>query len=338
MRVGTGGVWLGISRTIILIVELSAQRRKVYELDAHEEVFNAAVCNVKDAVVETVATVTSVLGMLSYELQPAIGTGTRSAKTDPRFHARSVMVLAAATNFVSSLFMAPLYSVLAMQKTVTCIANDVVLIVSNIADPDSEPGFVLGSHAQSAATDKTVGMCLSLQMGEALREVSTSGGGLGEEVGLIISYVPPPSPGAPRLGARERARDADTVCPCRQINDLKTRLPFEPLQHSLDAAFAYAIGIVTSMMDVLQSYDLDNCKLPTVGGGDLFKCVCGDTPLAIPTDKRFVYVSDTISQRCFSSPCVHMWSACLLAVVTPAISSFVRDRLANRKRSTIESM
>lgn len=72
------------------------------------------------------------------------------------------------------------------------------------------------------------------------------------------------------------------------------RLPFEPLQHNLDAAFAYAIAIVTGMMDVLQSYDFDNCKLPTVGGGDLFKCVCGDKPLAIPQDKRFVHVSNTL--------------------------------------------
>ena len=56
--------------------------------------------------------------------------------------------------------------------------------------------------------------------------------------------------------------------------------------------FAYMIGIVTGMMDVLQSYDFDNCKLPTVGGGDLFQCVCGDKALAIPSDKRYVYVFD----------------------------------------------
>ena len=72
----------------------------------------------------------------------------------------------------------------------------------------------------------------------------------------------------------------------RQISDLVSRLPFEPLQHNLDAAFAYAISIVTGMMDVLQSYDMDNCKLPTVGGGHLFQCVCGDQALAIPADKR----------------------------------------------------
>ena len=187
MRVGTGGVWLGLTRQVILIVELSAQRRKQYELDAHEEIFNAAVCNVKDALVESVATVTSVLGMLSYELQPATGVGARSAKTDPRFHARAVLVLAAATNFVSSLLMGPLYGVLALQKTVTCLANDVVLIVSNMADPDSEPTFVLGSNAQRVATDKTVGMCLSLHMAETLRDVSTNGGDLSDETGLVIS-------------------------------------------------------------------------------------------------------------------------------------------------------
>ena len=65
--------------------------------------------------------------------------------------------------------------------------------------------------------------------------------------------------------------------------------------------FAYMIGIVTGMMDVLQSSDFDNCKLPTVGGGDIFQCVCGDKALAIPHDKRYVCVFDMLPETVVSA-------------------------------------
>lgn len=39
-------------------------------------------------------------------------------------------------------------------------------------------------------------------------------------------------------------------------------------------------------MDVLQSWDMDNCKLPPVGGGSVHTCVCGDKAASIPDEQR----------------------------------------------------
>ena len=254
VRVGTGGLWLALSRQVILIVELSKRRRKQYEVDFHQEIFNAAVCNTKDALVEVVATVASLFGMITYEMHPGPGSGTRSSKLDTRFHAKSILVLAAATNFITSVAMAPLYMLLAAEKTTSCILNDVVLIVSSMADPGKPAAFLIGSKAQLDATDSTVGICLSEQMAETMREISTKGDQIGGELGLVIG----------------------------QIFDLIQTMPFEPLQHALDAFFAYLIGVVTGMMDLLQSSDTKHCKLPVVGGGSLNQCVCGDDAVSIP--------------------------------------------------------
>ena len=185
----------------------------------------------------------------------------RSFEVDTRSVAEATLVLAATTNFIVALFMAPLYGLLAAEKTVSCLANDVVLIVSNMADPGGDAAFVLGTKAQQNATNNAVGMCLSQQMGETLREVNTRAGDAGSEVGLIIG----------------------------QISDLVQRVPFEPLQHGLDAAFAWAIGVVTGMMDMLQSSDLEHCKLPVVGGGALFECVCRDAAAVILSPIRYVH-------------------------------------------------
>ena len=201
LRVGSGGMWMALSRQIILIVELSHDRRKQYTVDAHEEIFNAAVCNTKDALVETIATITSTFGMVGYERVSTPGKGTRSANMDTRWHARSVLVLAASTNFITSIFMLPLYGVLAAEKTMTCLVNDVVLIVSNMAGAAGNAAFTLGSNAHRKATDNTVGLCLSQQMVETMREINTRSDKLNGEVGLVIG----------------------------QINDLVQRLPFEPV-------------------------------------------------------------------------------------------------------------
>ena len=94
VRLCAGGVWLGMSRTIILVVELSLERRKKFEIDTHEEIFNAGVCNLKDAFVETTTTVAAIFGLISYETQPVPGaSGERGAKTDSRYHARAVIVM-----------------------------------------------------------------------------------------------------------------------------------------------------------------------------------------------------------------------------------------------------
>ena len=262
VRVGIGGMWMALSRQIIMIVELSENRRLQYEISWPEEAFNAGVCNTKDALVETTATLTSILGAISHSFEQKAGqdVGARSSKIDTRYHARFVMVLAATTTFLSSVFMGPLYALIAAQKTITCLTNDAILVLDNMisGDTDGEPLIMLGSKKGIAASDSSVGMCLSQLMGATLRDISTRANKIDNEIQLMLE----------------------------QINDLMNRMPFEPLQHMLDAAFAYLIGLISGIMDVVQTYDMYHCKLPVVGQSLVWTCVCGDTPVRIPGDRR----------------------------------------------------
>jgi len=258
-RVSFGGMWLSLSRSIIVIVELSKGRRKQYELDWPQEAFNAALCNTKDGLVETIATVTSIAGFASWVVDSETGpdTGARSSKIDTRFHAHSVLVLASLTNFLAALFMGPLYLLLAAEKTITCTGNDIILALDN-ADQDGEALFVIGSKAGNAATSAAVAMCMSEQMGQSMRDISTQAKGATNEAVTAIE----------------------------QLQDAITMIPFEPFQHGLDAFFAYWIGVVTGLLDVLQTSDIRHCKLPVVGGSHMWQCVCGDRPAQIPDSNR----------------------------------------------------
>ena len=55
----------------------------------------------------------------------------------------------------------------------------------------------------------------------------------------------------------------------------------------MDAMFAWALGFLSGMSDMIQALDMEHCKLPTIGGGRLFTCPCDDKPLAIPNLRRY---------------------------------------------------
>jgi len=135
--------------------------------------------------------------------------------------------------------MAPLYMLISAQKMVTCLTNNAVLVLDNLisGNPDAPLSISLGTRLGRAASDSTVWQCLSQLMGASLHDIRTNAAKIDNEVQLVLE----------------------------QVNNLLLRLPFEPQQHSLDAVFAYAIGLVSDMMDIVQMYDTYPCKLPVVG-------------------------------------------------------------------------
>ena len=55
-------MWMALARQVILIVELSEQRRRQYEISWPEEAFVDAMCTYKDKIVEACGIVTSLFG------------------------------------------------------------------------------------------------------------------------------------------------------------------------------------------------------------------------------------------------------------------------------------
>ena len=259
VRVGIGAVWLSLSRSIIIIVELSKKRRRQYEIDWPQELLTAAMCNTKDGLVEAIATATSIMGFSTWvaDLKLNPETGSRSAKVDTRFHAHSILVLTALTNFITALLTWPLYAVLALEKTLSCAGNDMMLALDN-ADADGQPLFLFGSAIGNANTGRAVGVCLSQQMAATMRDISTQSGAVENQAVLAIE----------------------------QLQEAVMRVPFEPMQHGLDAFLAYCIGVVSGLIDVLQASDIKRCKLRVVGKAALWRCVCGDSAFSIPPAQR----------------------------------------------------
>lgn len=264
-NVGAQGLWLALSRTVILTVELSAARREVYEIAWPENAFMSAVCTAKDSFVESSAVLTSVVGASALTVQRGAGDlGIRTAMSDARWRAKFFMGLQAITRLLANIAMVPIYGAIAAQKTATCLTNDVIMLFQNAVDAEASLTVRIGSRAvqeraeQNSGSGTQVGVCLSALVGERLREAGMQDLREISEVAAFIS----------------------------EAGDLTRRIPLEPLSHGLDAALAYSIGVVNGVMDVAQTLDFERCKLPDVTRQRTDECVCGDTPVKISGPRR----------------------------------------------------
>jgi hypothetical protein len=265
VRVGLNGMWVALSRQIILIVELSESRRQEYEIDWPEEAFMSTMCASKDAIVESMATFTAVVGQSALTVDTALDTvQVRTAMSDSRWRARFFMGLEAMTRLLSSIAMLPMYAAIAAQRTVTCLQNDIVLIFQNAIGSDSIPKIRLGNKrvqermARDSDAGTEVGACLSSVIADRMREVAIQPDFSSSEISTFV----------------------------REIQDLKRRMPYESLSHYIDIFLSYAIGIVNGIMDVAQTLDFERCKLPDLSLQRIDQCVCGDNAMRIPDSQR----------------------------------------------------
>lgn len=146
------------------------------------------------------------------------------------------------------------YPFMAMQKVFACQLQGYQVVLSSVA------GFpiTLGNAKIQSITDESVGRCLS-----AYYEENAA------------------SP-AEQANSQSLAGTAQTVA--RQIVHAQS-MYLEVLKHTIDAFFAWMIGVISGVQDVVQTVDSGSCKMPDFYMQDVFKCACGDTPYKIPLDK-----------------------------------------------------
>ena len=124
----------------------------------------AGICNSKDLVVESVAVFTAIGGgILALDrdnMQHAGIISPNEVALDTRVHAKQIMFIASLTNFISAIFMAPLYAAVALQKTYACRADSFLMILNRgLGFADVE--IVQGTASQNEAENDLVGMCMS---------------------------------------------------------------------------------------------------------------------------------------------------------------------------------
>jgi len=267
-RVALHSLWRFTAQFVISIVEISKNRRNAAMWEFPDSELTEGTCMLKRTVVGTVSVFTASLGstvrfaaLVNHEFaQDAM----RSDVMDGRWYARYFMSTTAMTNFISSLFMGPIYTLMSMQKVLSCGVNDMVAVVTQIADGQAPDRFTI--TAQSAVTarrERVTTVCLSQGMAQRMREL-----------GLDTSV------------ATEYALANEYVSIVGQLEQIGTSFTLGLLSVPVDAFFASSIGVVSTFMDWLQTIDWKHCSLPSVSNSLVFLCVCGDEAHRVASARR----------------------------------------------------
>lgn len=260
-RISLGGLWQAIAQQVVMFVELSESRRKIYEVAWPEESFVALTCQAKDTSVQLSATFTSIVGAIGFakQKQTENDVSMRSAAVDSRVHARFIMTLTALTNVLSSIMLLPVYALISVRKVLSCSANDAVAIFSNVfGSGQNAVTLYLGSKRLTDAAVSTVGVCLGAHEKEMLRDLASTKKTLAAGMQDLISG----------------------------IAQLTVRTFLEYSRVFFDATVSWLIGVVSAMQDLVSTVDWQSCRLPDVTTQNVGQCACGDASFRIPLSRR----------------------------------------------------
>ena len=272
MRVLLESFWDFFSRTIILIVELSENRRRQYEYLAPADAMMSMVCNAKDGIVETNALFGSLYAQVK-DMNIDGATLERASLTSTLAYTERTMTSVAIVQFLSQLFMGVLYPPIVLWRGMQCQLNDVFLVVvglSKVAIPSVEADvtFRIGNSKLDKFEDNAVTMCLTDKFKQDLSDISDPNTEQSMMVGLNDIYT--------------------------GISDFAITYKYGIQIFALDALFSWLIGVMKGVMNLLQVMDLSSCKLPSFENNNVGSCVCGDNPGRIPQKQRESTATDAM--------------------------------------------
>lgn len=272
VRILLHGLWGAIADNIAMIVELTHERRQLYQIKWPEKLVRQEACTAKDTLVSAAATVTSVFGAFSHLMQDvSLHHGFVGSSVDARVHARYIMVLTAMTNMLSSIFMWPIYQGLVLQKWFSCTTNDLLMKIDTLIGPgNGQISLRFGDpRAAEAIAQAGVAVCMSEDVSQSLqdagvrvREAGSAGGG--------------GDPAALRVMRKLTDAISSTI-------DFGLSSYVQYAYHVMDIWLAWGASVLKGMMDVAQTADWENCKLPVVDTGlqSIGMCACGDHEYAV---------------------------------------------------------
>jgi hypothetical protein len=284
VRVLLQAVWNTVADKIGSTVELTHSRREIFEIRWPMKSMQQTTCTAKDSIVSMAATFTSMLGAVSHLMVDiSLSNGHSAANVDTRAHARYIMVLAATTNLLTAAMLWPVYQAIVLQKFVACTATDVSYTISRVVDAGSngmQPKMVITfrDNMDQAAESSGVATCLTEDVRQSL-----------EDAGARIKDMQ----GGDTPVQQKILNSADKIT--RIISDaisstidtlLAARVQF--MYHYADIVITWGIGVIKGIMDIVQTVDWENCKLPVVDTGmrSLGGCPCHDKPYSIPQKQK----------------------------------------------------
>ncbi|KAJ1465884.1 hypothetical protein T484DRAFT_1757100 [Baffinella frigidus] len=263
------GIWTVLTDLVSFVLRAACRNRYgpdwCVQLEFIDEIFFSVICEAKNGIIASMSILTSLInGIVNTADRAARSSmGTSVAFDQDAANAEAVrsMTAAATTNFLSQIALGVLYPPIVFKKSITC-HTDAFLTVFDAT------GFTmrLSSAKYAMATNAMFGKCLSEYHKESLQD---------------------PSSEVSQAGFSAVLQDA-----AMNVGTVVAQIPFENVLHVWDAFFAYSIGIVAGLQDIVGTADQAHCNLPDIEANDISTCACGDNPMMIPDNVAREGISD----------------------------------------------
>jgi hypothetical protein len=234
------GAWLVISETMVTLITVAEGFDPPRSINWPDQAFYGFICASKDVSATAISIAVSSVNGIVQAIVNDPATNLRQQWTNDAM-AQYTMTLAATTNFLNQVALAPLYGMIAVQKTFICSANSVISIISPTA-------VTIGDPSIQNYSSRGAGQCMSQYFTENMQ-----GDGSGTDNALSIM---------------------NGVVQNMQTTSLQ--LGLEMLIHPMDATFTWLQGCISGLQDVVQSADREHCKLPNFAVQHSFHCACND--------------------------------------------------------------
>ena len=261
-RIALRTLWKVVARSVILAVEISESRRNVYEVGWLDEQVMQMSCQAKDVIVESVATLTSIAGMVSSLTVSTSDTWSRTARIDAATNANTVLITAAATRLTVNVALLPVLLNLAAWKVSSCNVNATAFVIQGLMQQEESDVVIrIGSQRLLPAVESGAGKCMVAEVDSKLNDLARED----EQVARFIE------------------NEANNQIGKFLKHAASTQ--FTVMYHPIHAGLAWMLGVVTGIEDLLQTIDYRNCKAP-LALNDISSCVCGDKAYRIPDSRR----------------------------------------------------
>jgi hypothetical protein len=264
-RVLLAAFWVFFANNVIFVVELSANRREKYEVAWPAEIKQMYTCRMKDIIIQFWslfgAMIVNVITKVSKNkskgaMAQSYADTTMQLSSEARTQAMTTISTTAFVELMVQINMGVVYAPIVVWKIMQCKMDSAFGVLST----GSDTTFKLGSAEFDKADEAAVGVCLGEKMKQALADVSdtNTNAALKSDISSLIS----------------------------NLSSMITGQMLGNFAFMYDAFFAWAGGVCTGLMNLVQVMDWARCKLPSIDNAVVSSCVCGDKPARIPTAQR----------------------------------------------------
>lgn len=218
------GAWLIVSETMVAVLSLSGGVGLPSSVVWPDQAFYGFICSAKDVSATSIAIVMASINGVVQTVGETPMAEAAVPSIDNRALALFTMTSAALTNFLNQLALAPLYTLIATQKTFICSANSVLTTVGLNS-------ITIGDSAIQSASARAAGRCMTQYTTE-----NTQGGAAGTTQSITAAAV-----GAMSLS-----------------------VGLETLMHPIDAGLTWLQGCVLGLQDIVQTLSRSRWAPPSL--------------------------------------------------------------------------